>query len=250
MAMQDDSGVSQSNEDAIAPTQTVPESASQPREETPPLENTSAVQHVPPTWVKKTRAILPQLRRQWPMNQATLVTSLRKIKLTSKTKDEAVPAITSTNAAAATMPALVTSGKRRRKAKKDRLQGWDTWSAFRLWRHTRPFWGSVLMLLGSLLLLSLPISLLRFAFLLDSLWASVLLGALLLVMALVQLFVPSYAVLTGAIGIVLSLVSFITSSFGGLIIGMLLGIIGGALSVSWRPVKRSRLMATSSRATT
>lgn len=250
MAMQDDSGVSQPNEDVIPPTQTVPESVSRPREETLLLENTSPVQRVPPTWVKKTRAILPQLRRQWPANQATLMTSLRKIKLIGKTKDETVPATTSTNAADTTTPILVTSSKRRPKAKKDRLQGWDTWSTFRLWRHTRPFWGSMLMLLSSLLLLSLPISLLRFAFLLDSLWASVLIGALLLVMALVQLFVPSYAVLTGAIGIVLSLVSFITSSFGGLVIGMLLGVIGGALSVSWRPVKRSRLMATSSRATT
>lgn len=138
---------------------------------------------------------------------------------------------------------FVKRDKGRRAGKADRLQDWDTWSTFRLWRHTRPLWGSLLMLLGSLIMLALPISLLPFSFILDSLWASVLVGALLLIMALVQLFVPSYSVLTGAIGIVLSLVSFITSSFGGLVIGMLLGIIGGALSLSWRPVQRSQLLA-------
>ncbi|HEX6484996.1 MAG TPA: DUF6114 domain-containing protein [Ktedonobacteraceae bacterium] len=138
---------------------------------------------------------------------------------------------------------------RRRKSSKDRLQDWDTWSKFRLWRHTRPLAGSILMFLGSLFLLALPIYFLSFAFLLNSLWASMLLGGLLLVMALIPLFLPSYAVITGSIGIVISLVSFITSSFGGFGFGMLLGIIGSTLSIAWRPVKRSRLVAARSAST-
>lgn len=135
---------------------------------------------------------------------------------------------------------------RRRKGRKDSLENWQNWSKFRLWRRTRPFWGSVWMIVAALILLAFPISLLQFAFLVNTLWASLVIGGLILVMALIQLFLPSYAVITGSIGLVLSLVSFITNTFGGLALGMLLGIIGCALSIAWRPVKRSRLIAASS----
>ncbi len=135
---------------------------------------------------------------------------------------------------------------RRRKNKKDTLADWRNWSRFRLWRHTRPFWGSVWMIVAALILLAFPISLLQFAFLVNTLWASLLIGGLLLAMGLVQLFFPSYAIITGSIGMVASLVSFVTNTFGGLALGMLLGIIGCALSIAWRPVPRSRLAAGSS----
>lgn len=148
------------------------------------------------------------------------------------------------------LTSLLSKERSRRRAKKDRLQNWDRWSRFRLWRRTRPLWGSLFMLLGSLFLLALPIYFLTFAFIVSSLWASLFLGGLLLVMALIQLFLPSYAVITGSVGIVISLVSFITSTFGGFGIGMLLGIIGGALSVAWRPIKPARLMAKRSTSTT
>lgn len=146
-------------------------------------------------------------------------------------------------------PENTASSQSHSKAGKDRLENWDQWSKFRLWRRTRPFAGSILMLLSSFLLLALGIYFLPFAFLINSVWISLFLGGLLLVMALIQLFLPSYTVITGSIGILVSLVSFFTSTFGGLIIGMLLGIIGGALSVSWRPVKRARLVANSSSST-
>jgi len=135
---------------------------------------------------------------------------------------------------------------RRRTAKKDALENWQNWSRFRLWRRTRPFWGSVWMIVAALILLAFPISLLQFAFLVNTLWASLFIGGLLLVMGLIQLFLPSYSVITGSIGMVLSLVSFITNTFGGLALGMLLGIIGCALSIAWRPVKASRLLAAAS----
>lgn len=181
-------------------------------------------------------------------NQNKLVANLHKIRLTSTVSEDTWPVAAPLTPRASSSASIF--GKfqlrLRRKPKKDRLQDWDKWSKFRLWRRTRPFWGSILMILGSLLLLAFPLSFLQFAFLLNSLWASILIGALLLVIALVQLFVPSYSVLIGAIGIVLSLTSFITSSVGGLVIGMLLGIIGSTLSLSWRPVKRSKLVATRS----
>lgn len=133
---------------------------------------------------------------------------------------------------------------RRRQSRPDPLVDWRNWSRFRLWRHTRPFWGSIWMIVAALILLVFPLSLLQFAFLVNTLWAGMLIGGLLLVMGLIQLFFPLYAIITGSIGIVLSLVSFVTNTFGGLALGMLLGIIGCALSIAWRPVPPSRLIAT------
>lgn len=118
--------------------------------------------------------------------------------------------------------------------KKDR--DWRQWSRFRLWRKTRPFWGSILMMLAGLLILAGPAALLQLAFLPGSLlWAGLLVGALLFTMGLIQLLMPSYALITGAIGVILSLISLIVA-IGGFGVGMLLGIIGGALGVAWRPV--------------
>jgi hypothetical protein len=114
------------------------------------------------------------------------------------------------------------------------------WAAFRLWRLRRPFWGSILMLLASLLMLAGPLTLLTSAFLPGSAVSMALLvGGLMLVMALVQLIVPSYALITGLIGIVLSLVSVVTGSFGGFGIGVIIGILGSAQGVAWKANSRS-----------
>lgn len=113
------------------------------------------------------------------------------------------------------------------------------WAIFRLWRLRRPFGGSILMLIASLLMIWGPMSLLRFALLPGStIWAGLLVAGLLFVMALIQLLAPSHALITGAIGLVLSLVSLLVAGFGGLVIGAILGIIGSALGVAWQPNAR------------
>ncbi|HTI14679.1 MAG TPA: DUF6114 domain-containing protein [Dictyobacter sp.] len=110
---------------------------------------------------------------------------------------------------------------------------------FRLWRLQRPFWGSLLMIIASLLMSWGPVTLLRFALFPGStIWSGLLVGSLLFVMGIIQMFVPSYALITGAVGVVLSLISLFVAGFGGLIIGMLMGIVGGALGVAWRPNAR------------
>ncbi|HZO71734.1 MAG TPA: DUF6114 domain-containing protein [Ktedonobacteraceae bacterium] len=112
------------------------------------------------------------------------------------------------------------------------------WSRFRLWRRQRPFAGAILMILAGLLVLWGPVSLMRFALFPGNLiWAGLLVGALLVTMGLIQLFAPSYALITGAIGIVLSLISLIVA-LGGFGLGMILGLIGGALGVAWKPKGR------------
>ncbi|MBX5451429.1 DUF6114 domain-containing protein [Thermogemmatispora sp.] len=133
--------------------------------------------------------------------------------------------------------------RRLRTADKDArlIQQWQRWGRFRRWRRSRPFAGSILLILSGLLVLWSPAMLIRLAMLPGStLWAGLLVGALLIIMGVIQLLVPAYSLITGAIGVVLALISLIASSFGGFGIGMLLGIIGGALGVAWRPVAASK----------
>jgi hypothetical protein len=110
---------------------------------------------------------------------------------------------------------------------------------FRIWRLQRPFWGSILILMAGALVLWGPVGLMRFALFPGStIWAGLLVGSLLVVMGLIQLFAPSYALITGAVAIVLSLISMFVA-LGGFVIGMFLGIIGGALGVAWKPQART-----------
>jgi hypothetical protein len=147
-----------------------------------------------------------------------------------------------------TEPGNAVAGQRSRwrgRARKDSLQDWQDWSKFRLWRRTRPLWGSLFMICAGIIMLVGASFFLSLALMVQSLWPALLIGGLLMVMGVIQLFLPSYAVLTGSIGMVLALVSLPAVSFGGCGIGMLLGVIGSALSIAWRPVKRSRLLSAS-----
>jgi Family of unknown function (DUF6114) len=129
--------------------------------------------------------------------------------------------------------------KRKKKTTK-REDNWREWSRFRLWRRTRPFWGAILIMIAGLLVLWGPIELLPFALLPGSnIWVGILVGGILFIMGLIQLLVPSNALVTGSIAVVLSLVSLLVAS-GGFGIGMFLGIIGGAMGVAWQPASRPR----------
>ncbi len=119
-----------------------------------------------------------------------------------------------------------------------------TWQRFRHWRHTRPFWGGLFMILAGLELFAIPLSgvLLRGAVKLVIYIGiggvfGVLIGALLLVAGLMAWLNPTHKTFYSIAGIVLGIVSFPASNLGGLFIGMLLAIIGGALAFAWTPVE-------------
>ncbi len=142
------------------------------------------------------------------------------------------------------------ASRRTRRENKDArlIQQWSKWGRFRRWRRSRPFAGSILLILSGLLVLWGPAMLIRLAMLPGStIWAGLLVGALLVVMGIIQLLAPTYSLITGAIGVVLALVSLVASTFGGFGIGMLLGIIGGALGVAWRPVASGKRTTVSRR---
>lgn len=112
------------------------------------------------------------------------------------------------------------------------------------WRRSRPFWGGLLLVLSGLELFALPLSgvLVRGAIKLVIYIGiggvfGVLIGALLVVAGLVTWFNPVHKTFYGIAGIVLGIVSFPASNLGGLFIGMLLAIIGGAIAFAWTPVE-------------
>lgn len=186
-------------------------------------------------------------RWNWRPDLSGLAARLRRAESISETPTEPIPAVRTTPAFLTLPPTLLhpRSWRWRRATRKDRLRDWQSWSKFRLWRRTRPLWGSLLMICAGLIMVISAAFFLSLAFLAQSLWPALLVGGLLLIMGVIQLFLPSYSVITGSIGIVLSLVSLLVASFGGCGLGLLLGVVGSALSIAWRPIKRSRLIASS-----
>jgi hypothetical protein len=65
--------------------------------------------------------------------------------------------------------------------------------------------------------------------------SGLVLGALLVACGLFLAGSPQIHGLLGIAAVLLSLVSFISSNLGGLLVGMLLGLVGGCLAVAWQP---------------
>jgi hypothetical protein len=111
--------------------------------------------------------------------------------------------------------------------------------AFRRWRRTRPFWGGLLVTLaGAEILLSVkaPLSVIQHVGGLGL--AAYLVPMVLVLCGLLLLFSPQQRVFYSVIAVVLSLASWLTSNLGGFIVGLLLGLVGGALAFAWSPTKR------------
>ncbi|WP_017592622.1 DUF6114 domain-containing protein [Nocardiopsis potens] len=115
--------------------------------------------------------------------------------------------------------------------------------AFRDWRRSRPFWGGLLLIIAAVEMLVapsaqsliLPLNLVIYAGIAG---ISVYLVSLLLIaLGLLVWVQPQQRMFYGVVGTLLSIASFVTANFGGFVIGMLLGIVGGALVFSWEPAR-------------
>ena len=110
--------------------------------------------------------------------------------------------------------------------------------AFRNWRHSRPFWAGVWTMLGGFLIAYVPATAFKFLLIANgSLIIGILVGAIVGFFGLMLWFARPLRVLLGVLILLLSLVSFFTSDFGGLLLGMLMGLIGGSLALAWVPTK-------------
>jgi len=111
---------------------------------------------------------------------------------------------------------------------------------FRNWRWQRPFWAGLLTLLGGIPIAYLPYANLTLGQLTVRMSTtagagSLIIGILLMVLGLTMWFQPVVRIFAGVAAILLALVSIPVSNFGGFLIGFLLGLIGGSLSVAWAP---------------
>ncbi|MEU1630222.1 DUF6114 domain-containing protein [Streptomyces sp. NPDC020096] len=121
---------------------------------------------------------------------------------------------------------------------RDRIGSWRR--SFRTWRGQRPFWAGLLTLLGGLPIIYFPYANLtvgqltvRMATTAGS--GSLIIGVLLVVLGFTMWFQSTARVFAGVAAILLGLVSLVVSNFGGFLLGFLLALIGGGLSVAWAP---------------
>ena len=116
----------------------------------------------------------------------------------------------------------------------------SSWYHFAFWRRSRPFWAGLLTMLGGAPIVYIPYA----EFTLDGLAirmsttagsSSLVIGTLLVTLGLLMWFQKSVRIFTGVAAILLGLVSISLSNLGGFLVGLLLALLGGALSIAWTP---------------
>jgi hypothetical protein len=110
----------------------------------------------------------------------------------------------------------------------------DARRAFMLWRRSRPFWGGLLVTGGAGEILASehgPLQLVIHIGIQGL--AGYLIPVMLLLCGVLLWFSPAQRAFYSLLAIVLALGSWVTSNLGGFFIGMLLGLVGGALAFAW-----------------
>ncbi|MFT4264320.1 MAG: DUF6114 domain-containing protein [Nocardioides sp.] len=111
------------------------------------------------------------------------------------------------------------------------------WQAFRRFRKTRPFWGSLILAAGGYFVLK-PVMGSNLALLvhLGTSGAQVyVLGIGMIACAAVCLLAPSQRYFPAVMAMVFSVASLPLANLGGWIVGMVLGIVGSGLVFAWTP---------------
>jgi Family of unknown function (DUF6114) len=113
-----------------------------------------------------------------------------------------------------------------------------TRAAFRTWRKGRPFWGGLWCVLGGAAMAYGPTTAIKVILISGTVvWAGILVGVLVAMMGVFLWFTPHLRHLVGIVAVLLSIVSLLTSDYGGFGIGLILGTVGGALGFAWTPVR-------------
>lgn len=111
------------------------------------------------------------------------------------------------------------------------------WVRFGRWRRGRPFWAGLLLVLSGLeMFFSANMQL-------DNIeihigpqgFLSYLLPTIMLICGALVWFTPAQRLFYGIVGTLTALYSFVGLNLGGWIVGMVLGIVGGALAIAWGP---------------
>lgn len=118
-----------------------------------------------------------------------------------------------------------------------RPTGW--WARFRAWRRSRPFWGGVFGLLCALVLI-MPFGTIKIGALTLSLQSLSGMSAVLLTVVITCCAVgvwvrPEFRIVCGLVTVVAALVSLPNVNFGGFGLGLVSGLVAGALMIAWSP---------------
>jgi hypothetical protein len=106
---------------------------------------------------------------------------------------------------------------------------------WREWRHTRPFWGGLLVIVGGAeVLLSERAPLPLIIHIGAQGLAGYFIPLVSVLAGMLVLFNPEQRTFYSLLAIVLALGSWITSNLGGFFVGMILGVIGGSLAFAWK----------------
>lgn len=107
--------------------------------------------------------------------------------------------------------------------------------AWQRWRRTRPFWGGLLIILGGGEILLSEQAPLPIVIHVGAQGLAGYLVPIVLVLCGVLLWLsPSQQTFYSVLAVVLALGSWVTSNLGGFFVGLMLGVIGGALAFAWQ----------------
>ena len=110
---------------------------------------------------------------------------------------------------------------------------------FRRWRRSRPFWGGLLLVISGVelfLTANLTLGDLAVHFGPEG-FLSYLLPLLLLLCGVLTCVTPGQRLFYGILGLLTAVYSLIGLNLGGFGLGMLVGIVGGALVIAWAPAR-------------
>lgn len=116
---------------------------------------------------------------------------------------------------------------------------------FKGFRRTRPFWGSLILLWSSWMIgssmLSKQLDFTIFAAFGDRTLPPVLISFAMAAAALIAMFMPAQRTFPGIVSVALAIAALPLANLGGLIIGTVAGVTGGALIVAWTPYTDEQL---------
>lgn len=117
----------------------------------------------------------------------------------------------------------------------------EKFATFRRWKVGRPFGGAVCLLLSAILLALPSVNNLRIGDLILTVStvsgvSTVMLAVLMALCGIAALVWLHTRVIAGISAMVIALVAFPAANFGGFIVGTLLGVVGAALVLAWRPL--------------
>jgi hypothetical protein len=113
----------------------------------------------------------------------------------------------------------------------------SSWLRFKAWRSERPFVGGLLTVLAGIELFfsgQLDIGKIHVQLGIEGLQATII-PVVLVLLGILAVVMPVHRIFYGVIALAVSVYSLIGVNLGGFFIGMLLGAVGGILTVAWIP---------------